>query len=271
MGNRQFFPALTSLFALACCLATLTYLITLNAGITGAYYPQVLLVYAPLLYGINRLFLRKERSMLSITALNGGLWIALVASICILEWDSRIAAPGVRRYLHPDRHGPGRLPGRGGHPTAGTDCNPGYNGSAFGALHQLSGRHGGKLPVGPSHRRGLRRRRTGPDRQPNGTPHGRPGMGLSRRRLPADYSAGPATGGRSRRAGGTGPGNPLDPAGQWRHLCMEAPLAISAVLVLPYPRRGEWRAAGHGPGVCPARMAAGGPRVRRIRWFWSCL
>ena len=84
MGNRQFFPALTSLFALACCLATLTYLITLNAGITGAYYPQVLLVYAPLLYGINRLFLRKERSMLSITALNGGLWIALVASICIL-------------------------------------------------------------------------------------------------------------------------------------------------------------------------------------------
>ena len=33
MGNRQFFPALTSLFALACCLATLAYLITLNAGI----------------------------------------------------------------------------------------------------------------------------------------------------------------------------------------------------------------------------------------------
>lgn len=92
MGNRQFFPALTSLFALACCLATLTYLITLNAGIMGTYYPQVLLVYAPLLYGINRLFLRKERSMLSITALNGGLWIALVASICILEWDSGIAA-----------------------------------------------------------------------------------------------------------------------------------------------------------------------------------
>lgn len=30
--------------------------------------------------------------MLSITALNGGLWIALVASICILEWDSGIAA-----------------------------------------------------------------------------------------------------------------------------------------------------------------------------------
>lgn len=85
MSNRHLFPALTAQFALACCLATLTYVVTLNEGIAGAYYPQVLLAYAPVLCWINRLFLRRERTMLALTLFNGAAWAVLVVSICILE------------------------------------------------------------------------------------------------------------------------------------------------------------------------------------------
>lgn len=92
MRNHNAFPALTAQIALACCLVTLTYIFTLNDGTPGTYYPQVLLAYAPLLYGINRLFLRHERSLLTVVVLNGALWTALTVSVCVLEWTSGATA-----------------------------------------------------------------------------------------------------------------------------------------------------------------------------------
>lgn len=92
MRNRNAFPSLTAQFALACCLVTLTYMVTLNTGATGAYYPQVLLAYAPLVYGIDRLFLRRERSLLAAVLLNGALWATLTGSVCVWEWQNGVAA-----------------------------------------------------------------------------------------------------------------------------------------------------------------------------------
>lgn len=92
MDNRHTFPALTSQFAMACCLMTLIYMVTLGEGTPEIYYPQVLPVYAPLLYGVNRLFLRRERTMLSTALLNAALWAVLMISICVQEWSGGLAS-----------------------------------------------------------------------------------------------------------------------------------------------------------------------------------
>ncbi len=86
MDERHPFPGITAQFALACCLVTLTYVFSPDPGTVRAYYPQVLLAYAPALYGINRLFLRRDRSLLALVALNGVLAAALLLSLSLL-WE----------------------------------------------------------------------------------------------------------------------------------------------------------------------------------------
>ena len=81
MDNRHTFSASATQFALACCLFTLTELVALNNGTMHGYYPFILLIYAPALYGINRLFLRRERTMLDVTLLNVLLWAGITGSI----------------------------------------------------------------------------------------------------------------------------------------------------------------------------------------------
>ncbi|OUQ80177.1 hypothetical protein B5E43_04425 [Flavonifractor sp. An100] len=81
MDNRHTFSASATQFALACCLFTLTELVALNNSTMHGYYPFILLIYAPALYGINRLFLRRERTMLDVTLLNVLLWAGITGSI----------------------------------------------------------------------------------------------------------------------------------------------------------------------------------------------
>lgn len=94
MDNRQIFSAVTSQFSLACSLTTLTYLATLKNGDGDLYYPLVLLLYAPLLFIVNHLFLRRERTMRGVFILNMLLWAGIFASVCWQEGGSDFASLG---------------------------------------------------------------------------------------------------------------------------------------------------------------------------------
>lgn len=95
MDDRSVFPTVTTQFALACCFATLTYMVTLNEGIHGMYYPLVLLAYAPLNFWINRKFLQKERTLRGVTVLNSLMWAVLFATVCWRQWSSGLAYLGI--------------------------------------------------------------------------------------------------------------------------------------------------------------------------------
>lgn len=76
MHDPRVLPAVACQFALACNLTTVYYMLTMREGLPGWFFPQFLLVYAPLVYLINRLFLKKERSVLAVGGLNTVLGIA---------------------------------------------------------------------------------------------------------------------------------------------------------------------------------------------------
>ena len=77
-------PVLASAALLAgvgCILCTLVYFITLGHVSGGSCFPLVLTVYGPILFGVDRLFLRRQRTMMSLALLNGGALAALLAFI----------------------------------------------------------------------------------------------------------------------------------------------------------------------------------------------
>lgn len=80
--------------AVACDLCTAVYLMALGRGGPGRFYPLALLLYAPLLYGADRLFLRRERSLLSLILVNGGAALGLFAAVLLIDgpgdWASLI-------------------------------------------------------------------------------------------------------------------------------------------------------------------------------------
>ena len=61
MYDLRILPAVACQFALACNLTTAYYMLTMREGLPGWFFPQMLLVYAPLVYLINRLFLKKMK------------------------------------------------------------------------------------------------------------------------------------------------------------------------------------------------------------------
>lgn len=77
-------PVLASAALLAgvgCILCTLIYFITLGHVDGRSCFPLVLTVYGPVLFGLDRLFLRRQRTMMSLALLNGGALAALLALI----------------------------------------------------------------------------------------------------------------------------------------------------------------------------------------------
>ena len=89
MDERHTLSALTMQFALACNLCTLVYLFTLTNAGTGRYYPLVLLAYAPAIYGLDRLFLRRSRTMRGLVIFNGVTGGGVFLSICLVDgWSS---------------------------------------------------------------------------------------------------------------------------------------------------------------------------------------
>lgn len=97
MDNRSsLLPAAASLFATSCLQCTLVYLTTLNAYAPGPYYPLMLLPYSLVLFAANRLFLRRERTVLGLVLLNGGLSLAAFLSVVLVnplpDWGSLLFA-----------------------------------------------------------------------------------------------------------------------------------------------------------------------------------
>ena len=83
--DPRILPALCYQFGLACNLTTVHYMLTMSEGMPGWFFPQIMLLYAPGLYLINRLFLRRERSLLALFAVNGGLLTAVMGAFLALE------------------------------------------------------------------------------------------------------------------------------------------------------------------------------------------
>ena len=91
MHDTRILPAAACQLALACNLTTAYYMLTMGEGAPGWYFPQILLLYAPLLYLLNRLFLKKERSLLAVSGLNITLCAAAMGGYLLLEPGRGIA------------------------------------------------------------------------------------------------------------------------------------------------------------------------------------
>ena len=85
MHDRRILPAVACQLALACNLTTIYYMLTMRDGMPGWFFPQILLVYGPAVYLVNRLFLKKERSVLAVGALNVALGVAVGVGYFLLE------------------------------------------------------------------------------------------------------------------------------------------------------------------------------------------
>lgn len=77
-------PTFAMLMGVGCILCTLVYFISLSGTGVHGCFPLVLMVYGPILFGVDRLFLRRQRTMLALTALNG----AALATLLALTWLS---------------------------------------------------------------------------------------------------------------------------------------------------------------------------------------
>ena len=84
MDDRKTLPSVSVLLSNACMLCTFVYLMTLSTHRPTLYYPLMLLPYSLLLYVADRIFLRRERTVLSLVLLNGGLCLAAFLSTLLL-------------------------------------------------------------------------------------------------------------------------------------------------------------------------------------------
>lgn len=82
MDENRTFPALALQFALGCGMCTVLAAWSSPPPETALLYPGLILVFPPLLYGICRLFLRRSRTLRSLTVLcvllGGGSFLALL-------------------------------------------------------------------------------------------------------------------------------------------------------------------------------------------------
>lgn len=72
--------ALSVQLSMACIFCTLVYWFSAG-GQAGLIYPMALIPYAPALYGLNRLFLRRERSVRALVLLNLSAGVAFFAAL----------------------------------------------------------------------------------------------------------------------------------------------------------------------------------------------
>lgn len=85
MGDPRTITAAAGQFALACCAVSLYYLFTLGEYAPEWFFPLVLLPYSLLVYGINCLFLRRERTLRALYILNAALALVLLVAYLCLE------------------------------------------------------------------------------------------------------------------------------------------------------------------------------------------
>ena len=85
MHDTRIIPAAACQFALACNLTTAYYMLTMSDGMPGWFFPQIMLLYAPIIYLTDRLFLKKERSLLAVGSLNIFVCAAMIGGYLLLE------------------------------------------------------------------------------------------------------------------------------------------------------------------------------------------
>ncbi len=92
MLDTRSFSSVATQFVLACDLTAFYYLMTLRDGAVQWFFPQTLLLFGPLVYGVNRLFIRRERTLRGVFFLNVLLAVAyLVGYLWLEEWKGPAA------------------------------------------------------------------------------------------------------------------------------------------------------------------------------------
>ena len=81
MSDKHTLSALLLQFATGAAIHTMVLFLLLAEGETSCFYPQILMLYGPLIYIVNRLLLRRERTMASIAIVNVAAAGVLVRSV----------------------------------------------------------------------------------------------------------------------------------------------------------------------------------------------
>lgn len=96
MNEQTCLPSAARLLSSACAQCTLALMITLSSDLTGRYYPFMLIPYALILFVADRIFLRRERTMMALVLLNGGICLAAFISLLplggIRDWSTAVIA-----------------------------------------------------------------------------------------------------------------------------------------------------------------------------------
>lgn len=87
MDERRTFSSLVLQFTLAANLCTFFYLMTLSTRTPNGYYPLSMLVYSPVVYLLNKLFLSRPQTMRRLVLLNTA--VGALFSCLFFCWESR--------------------------------------------------------------------------------------------------------------------------------------------------------------------------------------
>lgn len=91
MNEKHTLGAVCKQVSMACCVGAMNFLLNAGEVMETYYFPMSLLVYAPLLYFLDRLLLRRERSMQYLIILNTVAAVAYFLSVCFLaDWEKFI-------------------------------------------------------------------------------------------------------------------------------------------------------------------------------------
>lgn len=85
MSNKFTFSAVLLQFSMGAAIHTMVLFMLLAEGEINCFYPQILMLYGPLIYGVNRLLLRRERTMASIAVVNVAAVGLLIAGSAVLD------------------------------------------------------------------------------------------------------------------------------------------------------------------------------------------
>jgi hypothetical protein len=83
MNRQRSLSGVVMQFSLAACLLTFHYMMTLSQVQSIRWYPLSLLLYGPLVYIINRIYLRRERTLRGLVLLNVLLGVLFFLLVCL--------------------------------------------------------------------------------------------------------------------------------------------------------------------------------------------
>ena len=92
MPDGRAFPTFAAQLATACAVCSFVQIMGMSSGGELGLYPLILIPYAAAAYGIDRLFLRRERSMRALALLNTAMGVAIFAACFALGACGDIAS-----------------------------------------------------------------------------------------------------------------------------------------------------------------------------------